>query len=70
MRMVVALRPGGWLVVEEPDYGETVARAVERYLRSADARAAASRLNDATIRAVRGAGGDPEFGSRLMARLV
>jgi len=69
-RMVGSLRPGGWLVVEEADYGEAAARAVERYVRSADARAAAARLNDATIRAVRNAGGDPEFGSLLLARLV
>jgi SAM-dependent methyltransferase len=69
-RILRSLRPGGWLVVEEADYGETAARAVERYLPSGDARAAAARINDATIRAVRSAGGDPEFGSHLMARFV
>ena len=69
-RIVNALRPGGWLVIEEADLGETILRAVERYLHADDARAATSRFNDATIRAVRAAGGDPEFGSHLSALLV
>jgi SAM-dependent methyltransferase len=69
-RLVEALRPGGWLVVEEPDYGEPAARAVERYVCPPDALAAATKMNDAIIRAGRRAGGDPEFGSKLPARLI
>jgi SAM-dependent methyltransferase len=69
-RIVDALRPGGWLVIEEPDWGELTARSVERYFSPAHVRAVAMQLDDGTIAASRRAGGDPEFGSQLPGRLI
>jgi SAM-dependent methyltransferase len=59
-RMQAALKPGGWLLVEEPDF--TAARA---FAGDAELSRAFARINRAIAAMFGGRGLDPAFGSRL-----
>jgi SAM-dependent methyltransferase len=68
-RMVSALRPGGWLLVEDVDFGGPTASALARYS-SASGAAAIERVYRAVAAVFAAAGADPSYGNQLPAALA
>jgi SAM-dependent methyltransferase len=62
-RIIEAVRPGGWLLVEEADHGVMPTRA--GYVDPIEYRDLFSRISDAYIGLINAGGGDPEFGAAL-----
>lgn len=58
--MLASLKPGGWIVLEEPDF--SASRAISGTLRDCQA---VSRVNRSILTMFKKAGRDPGFGSRL-----
>lgn len=71
-RMVVALKPGGWLLVEDVDFGGPTAGTLARYTHSGypDVTAAHERVLHAVAAVFAAAGADPSFGNRLPGALA
>lgn len=62
-RMIEAVRPGGWLLIEEADHGVMPARP--GYLDPIEYRDLFIRISDAYVGLINAGGGDPEFGAAL-----
>ncbi len=70
-RLVTALRPGGWLLIEDIDFGPAAGRALAQYTTaSPHAVAAMERIYLAIAAVFQGAGADPAIGPRLSAALA
>jgi SAM-dependent methyltransferase len=69
-RMVSALRPGGWLLVEDVDFGGPPAAALARYCSPSGAGAAVERVYRAVAAVFAAAGADPSYGNQLPAALA
>jgi SAM-dependent methyltransferase len=69
-RLVTALRPGGWLLVEDVDFGPPTAAALARFVSSPPAAAAGERIFQAVAAVFTAVGADPSFGSKLPAALA
>jgi SAM-dependent methyltransferase len=70
-RLVSALRPGGWLLIEDVDFGPTAARALASYVTApAPAVAAMERVYLAIAAVFSAIGADPSVGTRLTAMLA
>lgn len=70
-RLVAALRPGGWLLIEDIDFGPAAGRALAQYVTaSPHAVAAMERIYLAIAAVFQGAGADPAIGTRLPAALA
>ena len=69
-RMISAVRPGGWLVLEAVDFGGVMAAALAHYTDPPEH----APLYERTIRAIEAAfavvGGDANFGARLVRTLT
>lgn len=68
-RMVASARPGGWVVIEDPDFGAPMAAAMANYLHPAGHAALSRRMYGALEAIFTTAGGDPSYGSRLIDSL-
>lgn len=68
-RMVAALRPGGWVVVEDTDFGDAMASALSRYSHPATSAALTERIYRAVDAIFERAGADAAFGPRLVGEL-
>ncbi len=70
-RLVAALRPGGWLLIEDVDFGATTAGTLAQYVTAPPPAPAATHRIYLAIAAVFAANGaDPSYGSRLTGALV
>jgi ubiquinone/menaquinone biosynthesis C-methylase UbiE len=65
-RMISAVRPGGWVLVEDVDFGGVMAAALARYFLPAEHRPLVERVYRAVEAAFSAAGADPCFGTRLV----
>jgi SAM-dependent methyltransferase len=69
-RMISAVRPGGWLVLEAIDFGGVMAAAMAHYVDPPEH----APLYERTVRAIEAvfaaAGGDANFGARLVSTLT
>jgi SAM-dependent methyltransferase len=65
-RMISAVRPGGWLVVEGADFGGVMAAALAHYTDPPEHAPLYERAISALGALLVAAGGDPNFGSRLV----
>jgi 2-polyprenyl-3-methyl-5-hydroxy-6-metoxy-1,4-benzoquinol methylase len=68
-RMVAAVKPGGWLLVEDIDFGGPMSTSLSQYFPSPALAAASERVQHAIAAVLAGAGSDPTFGKRLPATL-
>jgi 2-polyprenyl-3-methyl-5-hydroxy-6-metoxy-1,4-benzoquinol methylase len=68
-RMVAAVKPGGWLLIEDIDFGGAMSTSLSQYFSSPAHAAAANRVFDAIEAVLVGAGSDPTFGKRLPTTL-
>lgn len=68
-RMVAAARPGGWVVIEDPDFGAPMAAAMANYLHPAGNAALSRQMYGALEMIFTGVGADPSYGSRLIGCL-
>jgi SAM-dependent methyltransferase len=68
--LVAALKPGGWLVLEDVHFGGAAAALLARYTVSAAEVPAWERLWRAAAAVFVAAGADPSFGERLPAALL
>jgi ubiquinone/menaquinone biosynthesis C-methylase UbiE len=68
-RMVSALRPGGWLLVEDVDFAEPTAATLARYVSPPDAAPAAERILLAAAALFAAVGADGSYGRRLPTAL-
>jgi hypothetical protein len=68
-RMISAVRPGGWLLVEDVDFGDVMAAALARYFFPAEHRPLVERVYRAVKTAFSAAGADASFGTRLVDML-
>ena len=66
-RLVEALRPGGWLLLEEVDFAGPMAEAIARYVSRVNMQSAYLDVVRAFDRAMAAAGTDNAFGTRLPA---
>jgi hypothetical protein len=64
--MISAVRPGGWLLVEDVDFGGAMAAALARYFFPAEYRPLVERVHRALEAAFSAAGADASFGTRLV----
>jgi SAM-dependent methyltransferase len=70
-RLVDALRPGGWLLIEDVDFGGATARMLARYSTApAPTVAAMERVYLGIAAVFEAAGADPSFGVRLTGALA
>jgi 2-polyprenyl-3-methyl-5-hydroxy-6-metoxy-1,4-benzoquinol methylase len=70
-RLVAALRPGGWLLIEDVDFGDPTARVLGRYMTAPPPLPAATERVYLAVAAVFAANGaDPVYGSRLTGTLA
>jgi SAM-dependent methyltransferase len=70
-RLVAALRPGGWLLIEDVDFGGATASMLARYVSAPEpVPAAAERLYLAVGAVFEANGGEPSYGNRLPRALV
>lgn len=70
-RLVSALRPGGWLLIEDVDFGGATSSMLAEYVTAPGAAPAATRRIYQAFSAVFAANGaDPSYGTRLTATLV
>jgi len=65
-RMVSAVRPGGWLVLEAADFGGVMAGALAHYTDPPELAASYERVGRAVVAAFTAAGGDANYGARLV----
>ena len=68
-RMVSAVRPGGWLMLEDTDFGGVVAAALAHYADPPEDAALLERIYRAVEAVLAAAGGDANFGARLIGGL-
>jgi SAM-dependent methyltransferase len=68
-RMAGAVRPGGWLLIEDVDFGGTMASALSRYCYPPENAALADRMYRAIDAVFSAAGGDGSFGAKLPGAL-
>jgi 2-polyprenyl-3-methyl-5-hydroxy-6-metoxy-1,4-benzoquinol methylase len=68
-RVVAAVRPGGWVVIEDLDFGGPMATALARYSFPAKHAALVERVYRAAETVLAAAGADATFGTRLLAGL-
>jgi SAM-dependent methyltransferase len=66
-RLAAALRPGGWLVIEDVDFGGPMVEALARYASDPSVRGIYERVLSAFERFMGAAGMDPGFGPRLVS---
>jgi SAM-dependent methyltransferase len=66
-RMVAAVRPGGWVVIEEVDFGGRMAAALSDYAVPGEHLPLMERLYGAIERMFASIGGDARYGTRLLA---
>jgi SAM-dependent methyltransferase len=69
-RLVSALRPGVWLVLEDTDYGGAAATMAARYTVPAESAAAFERSLKAVAALVAGIGADGSYGPRLAPAMI
>src|SRR5215211_4714452 len=69
-RMVAAVRPGGWVVVEDIDFGGGMVAELLRYVQPPAAAPTVERVARAVEAMFIAAGMDPRFGGRLPRALV
>jgi 2-polyprenyl-3-methyl-5-hydroxy-6-metoxy-1,4-benzoquinol methylase len=69
-RLVSALKPGGWLLVEDVDFAEPTGPALARYMSPTTAAAATERIFRATAAVFAAVGADPSYGRRLPTALA
>jgi SAM-dependent methyltransferase len=69
-RLVDALAPGGWLLIEDVDFGGPTALALAQYVDPLHVGAAVERIYRATATLFSKAGADPSYGRQLPAALV
>jgi hypothetical protein len=68
--MISALRPGGWLVVENADWGGVMTQAVGHYTDPPEHAVLYERILRASEDCLRPAQFDANFGGRLVRRLI
>lgn len=69
-RLVTALRPGGWLLIEDVDFGGPTAGMLAAYATATESeRAALERVYLGIARVFGAIGADPSFGRRLIGAL-
>ena len=68
-RMVAATRPGGWVVIEDSDFGGPMIPVLLRYQIPVGSQAPTARLMQAVAAMFRGAGADATLGPRLPGML-
>ncbi|HKD98875.1 MAG TPA: methyltransferase domain-containing protein [Micromonosporaceae bacterium] len=70
-QLVAALRPGGWLLIEDVDFGGATASTLGQYVTAPQpAPAATERVYRAAAALFDAIGADPSYGSRLPATLA
>jgi SAM-dependent methyltransferase len=70
-RLVSALRPGGWLLIEDVDFGGATSSMLAQYVSAADpAPAATQRIYEAFAAVFAANGADPSYGTHLTGTLV
>jgi 2-polyprenyl-3-methyl-5-hydroxy-6-metoxy-1,4-benzoquinol methylase len=70
-KLVAALRPGGWLLIEDVDFGGATASVLGHYVTGTPSeQAAMERLYRAVAAVFTAIGADPVYGSRLTGALV
>jgi ubiquinone/menaquinone biosynthesis C-methylase UbiE len=70
-RLVAALRPGGWLLLEDVDFAGATARTLAQYVTMPPpAPAAVERIYLAVASVFAASGADPSYGSRLTGTLA
>ncbi len=70
-RLVAALRPGGWLLIEDVDFGGATAGMLSQYASAPrPARAAVERIYLAIAQVFAANGADPTYGSRLTSAMA
>ena len=69
-RMVRALKPGGWILIEDGDWHGLLATPPRTFRYPATAMAQSIRVGKATMEVLRNAGHDPEYGFRLPGELM
>jgi SAM-dependent methyltransferase len=70
-RLVAALRPGGWLLIEDVDFGSATAGMLAAYVSAPEPeRAAMERIYLAIAKVFAAIGADPSFGRRLTGALT
>jgi SAM-dependent methyltransferase len=69
-RLVSALRPGGWLVIEDVDFGGTAASMIARYVVPTHEALNCERMYSAVAAVFANAGADATFASQLPAMLT
>jgi SAM-dependent methyltransferase len=70
VRLVSALKPGGWLLVEDVVFGPSTAAALAGFVSSGPVAEAAERLFRATAAVFAAVGADPSYGNHLPATLA
>ena len=68
-RMISAVRAGGWLLVEDVDFGGVMTAALSRYVHPDQHSALAGRMYQAVEAVFSAAGADAGFGARLPGML-
>jgi SAM-dependent methyltransferase len=68
--LVAALRPGGWLVIEDVDFAGPTIAALMRYVRPRSAVDVSERVFRAVEALFRAVGGDPGYGAELPGALL
>jgi 2-polyprenyl-3-methyl-5-hydroxy-6-metoxy-1,4-benzoquinol methylase len=69
-RMVDALKPGGWLLIEDVDFAAPTATALAQYISQSRAAAAAERIYLAAAALFASVGADASYGRRLPTTLA
>jgi ubiquinone/menaquinone biosynthesis C-methylase UbiE len=70
-RLAAALRPGGWLLIEEVDFGGATAGMLGEYVDAPEPqRAAMTRVYRGVASVFSAIGADPSYGRRLLAALT
>jgi ubiquinone/menaquinone biosynthesis C-methylase UbiE len=69
-RLAAALAPGGWLLVEDVDFGPPTSTALAQYFRPAHGAPAAERIYVAVAALFGAVGADASYGRRLPAALT
>ena len=68
-RMVAAVRPGGWVVIEDVDFGGPMAATLAHYSFPAEHAPLVERVYRAAEAVLEAAGADASFGTRVLAGL-
>ena len=67
--MISAVRPGGWLMLEDTDFGGLLSATLARYAYPPEHAAVLERIFGAAATVFAAAGADPSCGARLIAEL-